>query len=180
MTTKTNPPAGTGGPKRHDHTGPPKNSDSVCESQRISLACLDSERAILGAILEDDDLIMPEVMASGLTSTDFFLSGNRCVYEVMVDQWQEHKPIDAILVTARLGNRAEDAALVASTIQGVIVHPDHILEHIEIVRNAARLRRFLHIGEWMMNSVRDTDNADALIEDAIQKLERISRPKVRA
>jgi len=153
-------------------------SNSECESQRH--VCLGSERAILGAILEDDDLIMPEVVASGLAVPDFFLSGHRRVYQAMVEQWQEHKPIDLLLITARLGNRAEDAALVASTIQGAIVHVDHILAHVEIVRNAARLRRLQHIGEWITNSVKDTDNADALIEDAIQKLERISRPEVRA
>jgi replicative DNA helicase len=180
MTTKTNPPVTAGGPERHNHTGQPKHKDSVSESQRISPAVTASERAILGAIIEDDDLIMPEVMASGLTSADFCVSGHRQVFAAMVEQWQEHKPIDAILITVRLGNRIEHAALVASTIQGVIVHPDHILEHVELVRNAARLRGFLHIGEWMTNSVKDTDNADSLIEDAIQKLERISRPEVRA
>lgn len=70
--------------------------------------------------------------------------------------------------------------LVASTIQGVVVHPDHILEHVELVRNAAQLRGILRIAEWMTNAIDDTDNADALIGDAIRRLERISRPEVRA
>ena len=139
--------------------------------------CLASERAILGAILEDDDLIMPDVVASGLTTSDFSLSSHRRMFDAMVELWQEKKSIDAILITAKLGNRQEDAVLVASTIEGVIVHPDHILEHVELVRNAARLLRFLKIAEWMTNAVNDTDNADALIKDTIQKLERISRPE---
>jgi len=61
---------------------------------------------------------------------------------------------------------------VAGLIQGVIVHPDHILDHVGIVRDEARLRRFLHIAEWMTNAVDETANPDALIEDAIEKLER--------
>lgn len=123
---------------------------------------------------------MPDVIASGLASSDFFYSGHRRVFDAMVEQWQERKSIDAILITARLGNRPVDAALVAGTIQGAVVHPDHILEHVELVRNAARLRGILRIAEWMTNALDDTDNADALIEDAIQRLERISRPEVRA
>lgn len=156
------------------------HSSNGCDESQCNPACLASERAILGAILEDDDLIMPDVIASGLASSDFSLLGHRRMFDSMVEQWREQKSIDAILITARLGNRVEDAVLVASAIQGVIVHPDHISEHIELVRNAARLRGLLRIAEWMTAAVEDTDNADALIEDAIQKLERISRPEVRA
>jgi len=155
-----------------------KTSNTAAESQLP--ASIASQRCILGAIIEDDDLVMPAVVASGLSSPDFLLSGHRRVFDAMLKVWEEKKHIDLILVTERLGNRQEDAVLAASLIQGAVVHPDHVLDHVEIVRNKARLRRVLHIAEWMTSAAADTDNVDALIEDAIQKLERISRPEVRA
>jgi len=155
-------------------------SNSEYESQRINPASIDSERAILGAIMEDDDIVMPGVVASCLRSADFFLSEHRRIFDVASRLWQESKHIDLLLVTERLGSRPEDAVIVASCIHGVIVHPDHISDHIEIVRNKARLRALLQVAEWVSRVVDDSADSDALIEEAIQRLERIARQEVKA
>jgi len=57
--------------------------------QSANIANIDSERAILGSILEDDDSIMPDVVASGLNSSAFFYSGHRRVFDAMLELWQE-------------------------------------------------------------------------------------------
>lgn len=155
-------------------------SNSRSESQRISPASIASERAILGAIIEDDDLIMPDVIGSGLCPEDFFLSDHRRIFAAMLELWQKKRHIDLILVHEWLGNRSEDAAVIASLIQGVIVHTDHVLNHVEIVRNKARLRECLRISEWVCNVVDDSADADLIIEEAIQRFERAARPEVKA
>jgi replicative DNA helicase len=127
-------------------TSPSKQS---IQPETVLPANLSAEKSVLGAIIEDDDLIMPSVIASELTSSDFCLSEHRRIFDVLCQLWQEHKHIDLILVTEALGNRPEDAVLVAGMIQGVIVHRDHILEHVRIVQKKAQLRRLLKIAEWL-------------------------------
>ena len=162
------------------HTGLAKHSNSGIESQRILPINLNAERSVLGAVIEDDDAILPEIIASGLRVEDFSLADHRRIYEAMLKLWQEKKPVDMVSLTERLGNRPVDAVTVASLIQGVIVHPDHVLHHVEIVREKARLRGLLRIGEWIIDAVDDTADSDALVEETISRLERIARPEVRA
>src|SRR5206468_1102455 len=94
-------------------TGQRKVSNSDGESQPINPASIASERAIIGAIMEDDDLVMPCVLESGLRSTDFFLSNHRRIFDAVLQLWQEARHVDMILVTERLGNKIEDAVVVA-------------------------------------------------------------------
>src|SRR5262245_22294067 len=78
---------------RQDHV-----SNCERESQRINPASIACERCILGAIIENDDLVMPDVIASGLCVADFFLSDHRRIFDAMLQLWQEAKHVDQILL----------------------------------------------------------------------------------
>src|SRR5438874_11809705 len=90
---------------------------------------LPAERSVLGALIEDDSLL-PEVIGTGLRSQDFALSDHRRVFDAMLELWQQKKPVDYVTVAEQLGNHQEHYVLVGSLIQGVIVHPDHVLHHV--------------------------------------------------
>ena len=134
---------------------------------------------MLGALIEDDSLLH-DVIAAGLQVEDFALSDHRRVFAAMLELWQQQKPVDYVTVADALGNDQEQYVLVGSLIQGVIVHPDHLLHHVEIIRNKARLRALLRIAEWINSVVDDSSDADALIEEAVGRLERIARAEVTA
>lgn len=146
------------------------------ESQRIVPINLDAERCVLGAVIEDDSLL-PDVIAAGLKPEHFAVSDHRRVFQAMLALHLRKVPIDYVLLTQELGNRREEHVLVASLIHGVVVEVNHILHHVGIVRRNWQVRRFQKIGEWMMGIV-DTLNPDALIEDAIGKLEAIATAEV--
>lgn len=154
------------------------DNNSNCGSQ-LNPASIASEKAIIGATLEHDDLIMPVVAESGLKSTDFFLSEHRRIFDVILQLWYEKKHIDQILVLNRLGSTPQDGAVLSDCVHGVIVHPDHVADHIEVVRDKAQRRALLHFSEWLPTIVGDPAPADALIEQALQRLESIASSEVR-
>jgi replicative DNA helicase len=140
---------------------------------------LAAERSVLGALIEDGSLL-EDVIAAGLRVEDFALSDHRRVYAAMLDLWQQKKPVDYVLVADHLGNDQEHYVLVGSLIQGVIVDPDHVLHHVEIVRRKSQLRSLLRIAEWITNVVNDQADPNALIGEAIAKLEAVATSEVHA
>lgn len=139
---------------------------------------LDAERCVLGAVIEDDSLF-EDVIAAGLKPEHFGVSDHRRVFKAISALYMRKAPIDYVLVTEELGNRREEHVLIASLIQGVVVDARHVLHYVAIIRRNWQVRRFQKIGEWM-TTVAETLNPDALIEDAIAKLEAIATVEVTA
>src|SRR5579864_8973099 len=140
------------------------------ETERLNPINLPAERSVLGALIEDDSLL-PEVVSVGLRPEHFALSDHRSVFNAMLALRSRTAPIDYVTVTEELGNRQEHYVLVGSLIQGVVIDPDHILHHVAIILRKARLRARLRLSEWIARVVDDRADPDAVIEQAIGKLE---------
>ena len=132
---------------------------------------LPAERAVLGALVEDDEL-MTEVLVSGLSAEDFLLSDHQRIFRAILSLREKKCSVDYITVAEELGNRNSDYALIGDLIQGVVLHPDHVLHHVAIVKRKARLRTLLKLGEWILGSVSDTADPTRLIEQISHWLER--------
>jgi replicative DNA helicase len=178
MPNKTNAPGERGACKNRNVTSRVDNSNSDGLSQRIPIN-LPAERSVLGALIEDDSLL-PEVIAAGLRAGDFSLSDHRQVFAAILALREQKSPIDYITVTEKLGNRQEDYVLLASLIHGVVVHEDHTLYHVAMVRRKSQLRTLLRIAEWLTRVVDDAADPDALIEQAIRKLDAVATAEVTA
>jgi replicative DNA helicase len=129
-----------------------------------------AERSILGAVIEDD-VLLPEVIAAGLQPDDFFLSDHQRVFSTMLMLQARKSPVDYITIAEELGNHQEHYVLVASLIHGVVIHEDHILHHVAIVRKKSRLRGLLRLAEWLTAAATETANPDELIISTRAKLE---------
>jgi replicative DNA helicase len=109
-------------------------------------ANLGAERAILGAILEDA-AIRSAVLREGLTADDFSFSEHQLTWKTVQEMHREGLPIDLISVLDRAPEIS--GATLAETIHGVVLDQSHILHHTTIVKRKSRLRRLLHLGEWI-------------------------------
>ena len=138
---------------------------------------LAAERSVLGAVIEDDTLL-PELIACGLTENDFGLNEHRRLFAAIGALRQQNRPVDYITVAEQLGNRQEDYALVARLIDGSVTDPDHVLYHARIVQKKARLRALLRLADWIARVADDSADPDALIEQIIGKLERMAPAEV--
>ncbi len=125
---------------------------------------LAAERVVLGALIEDDGLL-PEVLDVGLSAEDFLLSDHQRVFRAVLALREKHCPVDYITVAEELGNQNADYVLIASLVHGVVVHENHVLHHVQIVRRKARLRALLKLGEWISTAVTEGSEPDQVVAE---------------
>jgi replicative DNA helicase len=118
----------------------------------LTLVNLPTERAVLGACIESEELL-GEAIAAGLTADDFALSDHRKVFSTILRMREKNVPVDFLSVADWLGNHAQSYALVGSLTDGVVLQRDHTLYHASVVIKKSRLRNLAKLGEWIINSV---------------------------
>ena len=155
----------------------PKTKHTSNLEQQCQPVSMPAERSVLGALIEDDGLLA-EVLEAGLRIDDFSLSEHRRVFESILMLRRRNSPVDYVLVAEQLGNRQTDYVLVASLIDGVVVHEDHVLHHVAIIRKKAKLRALLRIADWLTRVVDETADPDALIAETLGKLEALTVEEV--
>ncbi len=109
---------------------------------------LDSERAILGAILLDNAML-PQAVP--LKPEDFALDANRRIYARMCDLQESGRPVDMILLSEELDRHREiDAiggmAYLSSLIDGVPERPS-VEYYVRILKDKTTLREAARFGE---------------------------------
>jgi len=140
-------------------------------SEPIAPRNLAAERVVLGALIEDSRLL-PEALAAGLNANDLFLRDHRRIFAGMLELSSQRLPIDYVTVAEQLGNSQADLVLLASLIEGVVIHRDHLRHHVEIVRKKSRLRQLQKLGDWLFQSANETPaDPTALARLALEKLE---------
>jgi replicative DNA helicase len=109
-------------------------------------ASVESERALLGAILLSNGELYPSV-AAVLSEDEFFLPTHRAIFRAM---GQMKGPIDLVTLTVALGNAKElDAVGGPTYISGLtdgFPRLDNVDAYIEIVKAKADLRKLAHVG----------------------------------
>ncbi|KKR98910.1 MAG: Replicative DNA helicase, partial [Candidatus Magasanikbacteria bacterium GW2011_GWC2_41_17] len=106
---------------------------------------LEAEASLLGSILIDKDAIIR--VADMITAEDFYKDANRIVYEIMMDLYGRHEPIDILSV----GNRLEELHKL-ETIGGrsylmgltnTVPTASNVAHYAQITHKKATLRRLL-------------------------------------
>ena len=131
-----------------------------------------AERSVLGAMI-DDELLLPEILASGLRREHFSVSDHRRIFDAIGSLQARGLPVDSVSVANELGNDQHDCALIADLTYGVVLAKNHILHHASIVRTKATLRNIQRFAEWLGNSVDESTNPHLLIAEAMTKLENL-------
>jgi replicative DNA helicase len=138
-----------------------------------------AERAVLGAILEMDGLFT-DVIAAGLKSNDFSLRDHGRIYTAMIQLEEAKQPIDHISVAEKLGNTAEDFALLSDLVVGVVLERSHILHHLGTITEKARLREIQRLGEEILFAVNEPGiESLELAFQIVSKLDQIIEEKTK-
>jgi replicative DNA helicase len=132
---------------------------------------LAAEKVVLGAIVEDDGLL-GDVLATGLTEEDFSLSDHQRIFRAIEILREKNSPIDYVTLTEQLGNKDEDCVAVANLVQGVVVHYPHVIHHAQIVRKKARLRSLIKLAEWISEVVKTNAEPDEVVEQVSGRLDK--------
>ena len=115
-----------------------------------------SERAILGAVLEDPSLITSEL--ASVSVSDFSITGHRRLYSLYLELVDEGKPFDELIIRDLLQERNQldeigGFSYLIDIQQGVLTVPSHVRWHAERVINAKRLRNMNRVAEAIQEKV---------------------------
>ncbi|MGH2409411.1 MAG: replicative DNA helicase, partial [Chloroflexota bacterium] len=134
---------------------------------------LESEQAVLGSILLDRDAI---IEVNGLLRPDDFAhDAHSVIYRVMVDLYEQRRPVDLVTVMEEverrdLLQRAGGRGYLLSLVD-VVPTALHVEHYAKIVERAAILRRLIFAGGQIMGlGRRDGIDADQAISEAEETL----------
>lgn len=148
--------------------------DSVI-SERTLPHNLDAERAVLGAVLIDNEAY--QVVATQLTGEEFFRGAHRRIYACIKAMFERGTKVDLVLLRAeldRVGSLEEvgGSAYVASLIDGV-PKATNIRFYSEIVREKARLRSVIFCANRLLSQAYEAEmNAASVVEAGVADLMR--------
>lgn len=132
----------------------------------------DCERAILGAILLDNDCF--NQAASVLIASDFALDSHQKLFSRMLDLASQGSPIDYVTVTEQLlkAHQLENigGAVYVTSLTDGLPRVKNIEEYVNIVREKARARMLLNAAEVVKAQITELELADDVLEYLQQRL----------
>lgn len=142
-------------------------------------ANLDIERAVLAAILIDND-IENEVAAAGLRSVDFFLPEHGRIFECMSTMKHAGVPIDLLLLCEELTRRdqLETAGGMAyiSALAGEGFRTSSVKFYVDVLRTKAALRNLMHLADRTLDlAAHPAADPEHIASEMIRRLEEVIR-----
>lgn len=143
---------------------------------------LEAEQSVLWSILIDKNGITS--IWDILSKEDFYHNGNELIYEVMLDLFENNKPIDLLTVREKLDDKKVlgsvwgNAYLVELT--NAVPTSSNIYEYAMIVKNKAVLRRLSRAWNEILNlSFDENANLNELLEKSEQSIFDVTQTFIR-
>jgi replicative DNA helicase len=150
-------------------------------SSRIPPQSLEAERAILGAILLENESLPRAIEI--LTSDDFYKEGHRRIFSTMVALFERTEPVDLLTLSEELRRRGEldevggPAALAALVEEAATAA--HLLSYAGIVREKALLRELIRVStEIIGQSYEAREDVETLLDQAERMIFQISERRL--
>ncbi len=141
-----------------------------------------AEKALLGSVLIDNKSLVK--VSEFLMPEDFYHDKHSLVYDVFVELFNEHTPIDLTTVIAKLADRKVlekmgGAAFIASLAEEVPTS-SHIYEYGQIVKTKSTLRKLIQVGEEIKGYGYDEEEKiDNLLDKSEQSLFQVTQALIR-
>ena len=124
----------------------------------------DIERAVLGAMLIDNDCI-PLVVAALKDETAFYATSHRIVFKTIVALFKENIPADQVTVTEELvKKKSKVSALTVAEIASEMATAANAEYHAKIILEKAHRRRLIALGQAAIDQGFDSENINKDLE----------------
>lgn len=147
------------------------------QTQRLPPQNIEAEQSLLGCLLIDHEAMIR--IADRLRPEDFYREAHQKIYEVMIELFERHDPIDILAV----GNRLEERGFL-STVGGRAYLVElsnseptsaNVMHYAEIVQKKATLRRLLQTAaEISRMGYNEEEDVDTTLDQAEQVLFQVS------
>ncbi|MGE3278617.1 MAG: replicative DNA helicase [Candidatus Altimarinota bacterium] len=132
-----------------------------------------AERAVLGSVIIDSKSLVK--IADLLKAEDFYYDKHAKIYEVYIDLFNSHSPIDLMTINAKLSDgklleKIGGISFVAALAEDVPT-ASHIYEYAMIVKTKSTLRKLITVGDEIKGlGYQEDEKVDELLDKAEQAL----------
>lgn len=150
--------------------------------QKIPPNSLEAEQSLLGAMMiGGDDAVV--IAMETVEAIDFYQSSHRNIFQALVDLFAASKPCDIVTLPEELKSKDKLAEVggvsYLSQLLNVVPSSKNTEHYARIVKEKSMLRRLIAVsGEISTNAYDSQAQAEALIDDAEQKVLQLSQFKV--
>jgi replicative DNA helicase len=130
----------------------------------------DAERAVLGALLLNDEYI--STISEIIVPDDFYSPAHKIIYQAIVDLGQKHKRIDIVTLQDELTKKDQLDAIggivYLVSLQEDIPSVGLIVQHATIIKEKSVLRQLISSAATIITNcyTQDQDSIDAVLDDA--------------
>jgi len=144
---------------------------------------VEMERAVLGAILLDNDAL-PKALETLSGAEDFYRPAHRKIYECILRLFEKSEPVDLLTLSETLKGKGwlEDVGgttYLAELLDSVFT-PANVRVHARVVREKAVLRRLITVaGEAVTMAYDREDEVDAVVDEIERMILEVSQKRAR-
>ncbi|HSC25126.1 MAG TPA: replicative DNA helicase [Candidatus Babeliales bacterium] len=141
----------------------------------------DAERAVLGALLLNDEYI--STISEIILPDDFYNSAHKIIYQAIIDLGQKHKRIDIVTLQDELTKKnqldAIGGIIYLVTLQEDIPSVGLIVQHATIIKEKSILRQLINSAATIITNcyTQDQNSIDAVLDDAEKIIFNISNKR---
>lgn len=141
----------------------------------------DAERAVLGALLLNDEYI--STISEVVIADDFYTPAHKIIYQAIIDLGQKHKRIDIVTLQNELTKRdqleAAGGIIYLLTLQEDIPSVGLIVQHANIVKEKSVLRQLITSAATIITNcyTQDDSGIDSVLDDAEKVIFNISNKR---
>ena len=158
-----------------------QRSDMVRTLGRQLPANMEAERAVLGALLLNDDYLSQ--VSELLTADDFYHTPHKILYQVILDLAQQHKRIDLIMLQDELTKRGQldmvGGIVFLMSLQEDIPSMGLLGQHSKIIREKAVLRELIGSASSIITHCygQNDETIDSVLDHAEKTIFQISNKR---
>jgi replicative DNA helicase len=141
----------------------------------------DAERAVLGALLLNDEYI--STISEIIVPDDFYSPAHKIIYQAIIDLGQKHKRIDIVTLQDELIKKNQldviGGIIYLVTLQEEIPSVGLIVQHASIIKEKSILRQLIGSAATIITNcyTQDQNSIDAVLDDAEKIIFNISHKR---
>ncbi|MDI6756705.1 MAG: replicative DNA helicase [Endomicrobiia bacterium] len=136
----------------------------------------EAEKAVIGSMLIDRDAI-EKVIEHNIEPADFFIDNHRRIFEVILDIYNRHDPVEIISVSEHIKTDKTLSSDMASTtafllsLHNSVTTSANVEYYAQVVKEKSTLRKIIYVGTDLADrAYRSEESADHILDKSEQEV----------
>lgn len=150
-------------------------------SSDLQLYDMEAEKSVLGAMIKNNEIVS-DIIDANLTKNDFYYPPHKLIYEIMLNLFDQRKPVDPIILKDELEKQGKLEEV--GGFAYLVFLPDSVVSAVnakyyaEIIIDKAKRRNLYYVGEEIMKLQHNQElDSDTLLDEAEGLILKTARDK---